>query len=62
MSTALITIEEFDPGDNGPDTLLILPHRLAKGHNIAITEKSGSFWLQKSSRPLSRFTYMSSVM
>ena len=62
MGTVLSTVEELDPGDDGFDTLLILPHRLAKGDNVAIIEKGGSFWLQRSRKPLSMFTDMSSMM
>lgn len=62
MGAVLTTIEEFDPGNDGPDTLLVLPHRLAKGHNIAMGEKGGGFRLQGSRKLLSRFTDVGSVM
>jgi hypothetical protein len=62
MGTVMTAIEEFDTGDDGSDTLLILPHRLAKCHNVTISEKGGRFWLQRSRKPFSRFTDMSSVM
>jgi hypothetical protein len=58
----LPTIQEFDPGNDRLDTLFILAHRLAKGHNIAIGKKGICFGLQRFRKPLPRFTDMSSVM